>query len=62
MVKTYIVKIYRQSPDSPRNTVGIVEEVRVEGKKAFQSYDELWKIQNLKKDLQGLLEETHESW
>jgi hypothetical protein len=48
-VKTYIVKIYRQPPDSPRNTVGIVEEVGISGKKAFNTFDELWEIVNATK-------------
>jgi hypothetical protein len=45
-VKTYIVKIYRQLPDSSRNTVGIVEEVGISGKRAFNTFDELWEIVN----------------
>jgi hypothetical protein len=45
-VQTYIVKIYRQRPDSHRSIVGMVEEVGVNGKKAFNTYDELWEIVN----------------
>jgi hypothetical protein len=45
-VQTYIVKIYRQRPDSPHSIVGMVEEVGVSGKKAFNTYDELWEIMN----------------
>lgn len=45
-MKTLIVKIYRQLPESPRNTVGIVEEVGISGKKAFNTFDELWEIVN----------------
>lgn len=42
----YIVRIYRRRKDNPRELVGIVEEVGGEGKKAFSSLDELWKILN----------------
>jgi hypothetical protein len=45
-VQTYIVKIYRQRPDSPHSIVGMVEKVGVSGKKAFNTYDELWEIMN----------------
>ena len=42
----YIVRIYRYQKDNPRKLVGTVEEVGAEGKKAFISFDELWKILN----------------
>jgi hypothetical protein len=42
--------------------VGVVEEVGVDGKKAFHNYDELWEILNPKKDLQRLFEERRKSW
>jgi hypothetical protein len=45
-MKTYIVRIYRCEKNVPRSLVGVVEEVGVEGKKAFTNLDELWKILN----------------
>ena len=43
-MKTYIIRIYRFEDDSPLNLVGVVEEVGVEGRKKFTSYQELWSI------------------
>jgi hypothetical protein len=43
-MKTYIVRIYRFEDKKPFNLVGVVEEVGVEGRKAFSNYDELWNI------------------
>jgi hypothetical protein len=43
-MKTYIVRIYRFEDKKPLNLVGVVEEVGVEGRKAFSNYDELWNI------------------
>lgn len=45
-VSNYIVRIYRCEKDRPRSLVGIVEEAGAKGKKAFQSFDELWEILN----------------
>jgi hypothetical protein len=45
-LKKYIVSIYREKRNQPRSIVGVVEEVGVDGKKAFQNYDELWEILN----------------
>jgi hypothetical protein len=42
----YVVRIYRSEKGNPRLLVGIVEEVGVEGKRAFQTYDDLWEILN----------------
>ncbi len=42
----YIVRIYREEPDNPRELVGIVEEVGKKGKKAFTNLHELWEIMN----------------
>jgi hypothetical protein len=42
----YVVRIYRSEKDNPRLLVGIVEEVGVDGKRAFQNYDDLWEILN----------------
>jgi hypothetical protein len=44
LVANYIVRIYRFEKDKPKSLVGVVEEVGVEGKKAFTNYDELWDI------------------
>ena len=45
-MNSYIVRIYRQEKDRPRSLVGIVEEVGVDGRRAFTDLDELWKILN----------------
>jgi hypothetical protein len=45
-VANYIVRIYRCEKDRPQSLVGVVEEAGKKGKKAFQSYDELWEILN----------------
>lgn len=42
----YIVRIYRREKDNPRMLVGLVEEVGVSGKKAFNNLDDLWEILN----------------
>jgi hypothetical protein len=47
-METYIVRIYRREEDSPRILVGVVEEVGVEGNKAFTNSDELLDILNSK--------------
>jgi hypothetical protein len=38
---SYIVRIYRRDPKNPRIVAGTVEEVGIEGKKGFGSFDEL---------------------
>jgi hypothetical protein len=38
---SYIVRIYRRDPKNNRLVAGTVEEVGVEGKKGFGSFDEL---------------------
>jgi hypothetical protein len=48
-VENYIVRIYRFKEDMPKHLVGVVEEVGVKGKKAFNTYDELWEILNSRK-------------
>jgi hypothetical protein len=48
-VENYIVRIYRFKEDRPKHLVGVVEEVGVKGKKAFNTYDELWEILNSRK-------------
>jgi hypothetical protein len=52
-VENYIVRIYRFKEDMPRHLVGVVEEVGVKGKKAFNNYDELWEILNAQKKREG---------
>lgn len=43
-MENYIVRVYRREEDNPRTLVGVVEEVGVEGNKAFTSIDELFDI------------------
>lgn len=45
-MENYIVRIYRRMENDPHNLVGVVEEVGVEGNKAFTNLEELWKILN----------------
>jgi len=45
----YIIRVYRFEKDKPRSLVGLVEEVGKKGKKAFNTYDELWEILNSSK-------------
>jgi hypothetical protein len=42
----YIIRIYRYKKDKPQSFVGVVEEVGRKGKRAFNTYDELWEILN----------------
>ena len=49
ILKDYVLKIYRRYKNDPRRVVGVVEEVGVEGKKAFSNLDELWSILNSSK-------------
>ncbi len=44
ILKDYVLKIYRREKNDPRILAGVVEEVGVEGKKAFSSLDGLWEI------------------
>ena len=46
---TYVIRIYRRDEHDPRILVGVVEEVGVEGNKAFGNLDELWLILNSSK-------------
>jgi hypothetical protein len=43
---SYLVRIYRKAENNPRMLVGVVEEVGVKEKKAFNSLYELWDILN----------------
>jgi len=40
----YVVRVYRWGGPGLRHIVGVVEEVGVEGRRAFTSVDELWQI------------------
>jgi len=44
LIKTYIIRIYREERDDPHSLVGIVEEVGREGRRAFSNLDELWEL------------------
>ena len=48
-IANYIIRIYRYDKDRPKSLVGVVVEPGEKGKKAFQSYDELWEILNSSK-------------
>ncbi len=50
-MRNYIIRIYREGRDI-ENLVGIVEEIGVNGKKAFTHFDELCEILNSTKDSQ----------
>jgi hypothetical protein len=50
-VDNYIVRIYRREKNNPRLLVGLVEEVGSEGKRAFNTLDDLWEILNAKRKL-----------
>jgi hypothetical protein len=45
-MNSYLVRIYREEEDNPRNFVGTVEKIGDEDKRAFTSLDELWAILN----------------
>lgn len=42
--ENFIVRIYRHEGNIPQRIVGVVEQVGVEGKRAFHNFDELWAI------------------
>jgi hypothetical protein len=46
ILDNYVLRIYRREEKNPRILVGVVEEVGVEGNKAFTNLEELWKILN----------------
>ena len=48
-MKDYLIRIHRREKNNPRILVGVVEEVGVEGNKAFSNLDELWFILNSSK-------------
>jgi hypothetical protein len=43
---TYVIRIYRRDKNDPRMLIGVVEEVGVEGNRAFGNLDELWSVLN----------------
>lgn len=43
-MKTYIVRIYRYESSQPKDLLGVIEEIGVEGQKAFTNLAELWQI------------------
>ncbi len=45
-MNSYILRIYREEENNPRNFVGTVEEAGAGEKRAFTSLDELWAILN----------------
>jgi len=45
-LKDYVLRIYRREKNDSRRFVGIVEEVGVNGNKAFTNLGELWEIRN----------------
>ena len=49
LMDTYVIRIYRRDESDPRILVGVVEEVGVEGNRAFGNLDELWFILNSSK-------------
>jgi len=46
ILKDYLIRIHRREKNNPQILVGVVEEVGVEGNKAFSNLDELWSILN----------------
>jgi hypothetical protein len=48
-LKDYVLRIYRREKNDPQIVVGVVEEIGVEGNKAFTNLDELWSILNSSK-------------
>ena len=46
ILKDYVLRIYSREKNNRRRLVGVVEEIGVEGNKAFRNLDELWSILN----------------
>jgi hypothetical protein len=49
ILENFVLRIYRRGKNDPRILVGVVEEVGVEGNRAFSNVDELWFILNSSK-------------
>ena len=45
-MKDYLIRIHRPEKNNPGKLVGVVEEVGVEGNRAFSNLDQLWSILN----------------
>ena len=56
LIVTYIVRLYRFKTNRPRSLMGVVEEVGIKGRKAFNHYDELWDILNTSKSVKSYRE------
>jgi hypothetical protein len=56
LIATYIVRLYRFKKNKPRSLMGVVEEVGIKGRKAFNHYDELWDILNASKSVKSCRE------
>ncbi len=50
-MENYVVRIYRSDGKNPRKLIGLVEEVGVDGQRAFRNFEELWAILNPVKEL-----------
>ncbi len=50
-MKSYIVRVYRQEENNPRNFVGTIEDVEAAEKKAFGTLEELGAILNPVQDV-----------
>jgi hypothetical protein len=46
LLNCYVVRIYREKPNDPREFVGIIEDVGRPGRQTFTNVDELWEILN----------------
>ena len=53
LIATYIVRLSRFKKNRPRSLMGVVEEVGIKGRKAFNHYDELWDILNASKSVKS---------
>jgi hypothetical protein len=49
VVRSFVVRIYRSSPDKPDLLLGEVEEVGEKGLRSFKNLEELWAIVNSRK-------------
>ncbi len=46
IMENYVVRIYRSYGKNPHKLIGLVEDVGVEGQRAFRNLEELWTILN----------------
>ncbi len=61
-MENYIVRIYRTDKKSSRNLIGLVEEVGVEGQRAFRNLEELWAILNPSKGRKSTRKRVEKGW